>query len=79
MREYGDTVVQVGSECGNLEKCTIKTSKMAHSNCTVFRMGEKRRIPSMGGFPLDEQVVFCYTKIKGMPKTTERVGCKEVR
>ena len=62
MREYGDTVVQVGSECGNLEKCTIKTSKMAHSNSTVFRMGEKRRILSVTGFPLDGQEVFCYTK-----------------
>lgn len=49
------------------------------SGNAAFRMEEKRRIPSMGGFSLDEQVVFCYTKIKGMPKTTERVGCKEVR
>lgn len=35
---------------------------MAHPHYAAFWMEEKRRIPSMGGFPLDGQEVFCYTK-----------------
>ena len=79
MIEYGDRVVQLVRNAEIYKNASSKQAKMAHPHYAAFRMEEKRRIPSMGGFSLDEQVVFCYTKIKGMPKTTERVGCKEVR